>query len=177
MVNEDKIGGDYPSIACTKDACFLVWHEVDKGADAVLIDPVRGTVLWRKRFAPKGGHPAVAYAEDGPAEVAFYEAGRVRVAGDLARRRRDDEHLREGDGGRAAALDRARPHPRRVARVLAGRRSGAHGSVRGSAAMPELTAGSRATLSEALWVSADSPSPWPRSRSFFRRACTRPSSD
>ena len=81
MVNEDKIGGDYPSIACAKDACFLVWHEVDKGADAVLIDPVRGTVLWRKRFAPKGGHPAVAYAEDGPAEVAFYEAGRVRVAG------------------------------------------------------------------------------------------------
>jgi serine/threonine protein kinase len=80
MVNEDKMGGDYPSIACSKDACFLVWHEVDKGADAVLVDPVHGTVLWRKRFAPRGGHPAVAYAEDGPAEVAFYEAGRVRVA-------------------------------------------------------------------------------------------------
>jgi serine/threonine-protein kinase len=91
VVNEDKVGGDYPSIACTKDSCFLVWHEIDKtppdkngekgaGAVAALIDPVRGTVLWRKRFAPKGSHPAVAFTEDGPAEVAFYEAGKVRVA-------------------------------------------------------------------------------------------------
>ncbi|HTB73406.1 MAG TPA: serine/threonine-protein kinase, partial [Polyangiaceae bacterium] len=79
-VNEDKVGGEYPSMACTKDACFLVWHEVDKGAEAALIDPQRGTVLWRKRFAPRGGHPAVAFTADGPAEVAFYEAGRVRVA-------------------------------------------------------------------------------------------------
>ncbi len=80
-VNEDKVGGEYPSMACTKDACFLVWHEVDKGAEAALIDPQRGTMLWRKRFAPKGGHPAVAFTADGPAEVAFYEAGRVKMAG------------------------------------------------------------------------------------------------
>jgi serine/threonine protein kinase len=80
-VNEDKVGGEYPSIGCTKDACFLVWHEVDKGgAEAALIDPQRGTMLWRKRFAPRGGHPAVTFASDGTAEVAFYEAGRVRVA-------------------------------------------------------------------------------------------------
>ncbi len=83
-VNEDKVGGEYPSMACTKDACFLVWHEVDKGAEkgatAALIDPQRGTMLWRKRFAPKGGHPAVAFTADGGAEVAFYEAGRVRIA-------------------------------------------------------------------------------------------------
>jgi serine/threonine-protein kinase len=79
-VNEDKVGGEYPSMACTKDACFLVWHEVDKGAEAALIDPQRGTMLWRKRFAPRGGHPAVTFTADGTAEVAFYEAGRVRVA-------------------------------------------------------------------------------------------------
>ena len=64
--NEDKVGGDYPSIACTKDACFLVWHEIEKGAQAALIDPVKGTMLWRKRFAPRGGHPAVATPADGP---------------------------------------------------------------------------------------------------------------
>jgi eukaryotic-like serine/threonine-protein kinase len=80
VVNEDKVGGDYPAIACTKDACFLVWHEVDKGAQAALIDPAKGTILWRKRFTPRGGHPAVAVTSDGQAEVAFYEAGRVRVA-------------------------------------------------------------------------------------------------
>ena len=80
-VNEDKVGSDYPSLACTKDACFLVWHEVDKGgAQAALIDPAKGTLLWRKRFAPRGGHPAVASGAEGQAEVAFYEAGRVRVA-------------------------------------------------------------------------------------------------
>lgn len=76
-----KTGGDYPAIACVKDACFLVWHELDKGgARAALVDPERGTVLWRKRFAPKGGHPAVAAPLDGDAEVVFYEGGRVRVA-------------------------------------------------------------------------------------------------
>jgi hypothetical protein len=80
VVNEDKVGGDYPALACTKDACYLVWHEIDKGAQAALLDPVKGTLLWRKRFAPRGGHPAVAVNAEGQAEVAFYEAGRVRVA-------------------------------------------------------------------------------------------------
>jgi serine/threonine-protein kinase len=59
----------------------LAWHEIEKGgAQAALIDPVRGTVVWRKRFAPHGGHPAVAPARDGQAAVAFYEGGRVRIA-------------------------------------------------------------------------------------------------
>jgi serine/threonine protein kinase len=78
--NEDKVGGDYPGITCTKDSCFLVWHEIDKGAQAALIDPVKGTMLWRKRFAPRGGHPAVAATPDGLAEIAYYESGRVRIA-------------------------------------------------------------------------------------------------
>ncbi len=81
VVNEDKAGGDYPSLACTKDACFLAWHETDRGgALAAFIDPAKGTILWRKRFAPRGGHPAVAIGPDGRAEVAFYEGGRVRIA-------------------------------------------------------------------------------------------------
>ena len=81
LVNEDKAGGDYPSLACAKDACFLAWHETDRGgALAAFIDPAKGTILWRKRFAPRGGHPAVAIGPDGRAEVAFYEGGRVRIA-------------------------------------------------------------------------------------------------
>jgi serine/threonine-protein kinase len=78
--NEDKVGGDYPNIACTKDICLLVWHEIEKGAQAALLDPAKGTMLWRKRFAPRGGHPAVAVSGDGLAEVAYYESGRVRIA-------------------------------------------------------------------------------------------------
>jgi eukaryotic-like serine/threonine-protein kinase len=82
VVNEDKVGGDYPAMVCTKEACFLVWHEPDKGgaSQAAVIDTVHGTLLWRKRFAPRGGHPAVAAPAEGPAEVIFYEGGRVRVA-------------------------------------------------------------------------------------------------
>jgi serine/threonine-protein kinase len=81
VVNADKVGGDFPSLACGSDACFLVWQETDKGAEAALLDSAKGTVLWRKRFAPRGGHPAVGEAADGQAaEVAFYEAGRVRIA-------------------------------------------------------------------------------------------------
>jgi serine/threonine-protein kinase len=80
VVNEDKVGGDYPSLACARDACFLVWHEIEHGAQAALIDPSKATLLWRKRFTPRGGHPAVAITPDGQAEVVFYEAGRVRMA-------------------------------------------------------------------------------------------------
>jgi serine/threonine-protein kinase len=80
VMNEDKVGGDYPSLACAKDVCFLVWHEIDRGAQAALIDPAKATLLWRKRFALRGGHPAVAITQEGQAEVVFYEAGRVRVA-------------------------------------------------------------------------------------------------
>ncbi|MGH7436048.1 MAG: protein kinase domain-containing protein [Polyangiaceae bacterium] len=79
-VSEDKVGGDFPEVACSKDACFLVWHEQDRGAQGALIDATKGTVLWRKKFAPHGGHPAVATSPDGQAQVAFYEGGRVRVA-------------------------------------------------------------------------------------------------
>lgn len=81
VVNDDKASGDYSSMACDKDACFLVWHELDKGgAQAALVDPGRGTLLWRKRFAPHGAHPAVAVDPDGDAEVVYYEGGRVRMA-------------------------------------------------------------------------------------------------
>ena len=81
VVNDDKLGGDYSAMACGRDACFLAWHEIDKGgAQAALVDPVRGTVLWRKRFAPHGAHPAVATSRDGQAAVAYYEGGRVRIA-------------------------------------------------------------------------------------------------
>jgi serine/threonine-protein kinase len=80
VVSEDKVGGDYPSVACMKDSCFLAWHEADKGAQAALVDPTKGSVLWRKRFAPKGGHPAVGTSAEGLAQVAFYEGGRVRLA-------------------------------------------------------------------------------------------------
>jgi serine/threonine-protein kinase len=80
VVNEEKMGGEYPDMSCTHDACFLVWHETEKagGAAGALIDPVGGKLLWRKRF--RGAHPAVASTADGLAEVAYYEAGRVRVA-------------------------------------------------------------------------------------------------
>jgi serine/threonine-protein kinase len=80
IANEDKVGGDYPAMACVKDGCFLVWHEAKGGAQAALIDPVKGVVTWRKRFAPKGGHPALATNADGQVEVAYYEQSRVRVA-------------------------------------------------------------------------------------------------
>jgi len=78
--NEDHVGGDFPQVTCIKGACFLVWHEIEKGAQAALIDPDKGTMLWRKRFAPRGGHPAVTTTPDGLAEIAYYESGKVRIA-------------------------------------------------------------------------------------------------
>jgi serine/threonine-protein kinase len=80
IVNEDKANADNPAIACGTEGCFLAWHGEAGGAYAALIEPVLGRVLWRKKFAPLGGHPSLATSSDGRVEVAFYEKGFVRIA-------------------------------------------------------------------------------------------------
>ena len=80
-ISEPRVNGDYPAMECATVGCFVVWHELDKGgAQAAFLDPAGGALLWRKRFAPHGGHPAIATGPGGRAAVAYYEAGRVRVA-------------------------------------------------------------------------------------------------
>jgi serine/threonine-protein kinase len=81
VVNEDGAPADAPDIACGKDGCFVVWHGEKGGAYGALIEPLGGTVLWRKRFAPNGSRPAVASGSDGTVSVAYYEGGRLKLAG------------------------------------------------------------------------------------------------
>ena len=80
VVNEDRANADAPAIACGKEGCFIAWHGESGGAYAALIEPVRGSVLWRKRFAPLGGHPSLSTSASGTVEVAYYEKGYVRIA-------------------------------------------------------------------------------------------------
>jgi serine/threonine-protein kinase len=80
VVNEDKANADAPAIACGTEGCFLAWHGESGGAYAALIEPVLGRVLWRKKFAPLGGHPSLATNSSGQVEVAYYEKGFVRIA-------------------------------------------------------------------------------------------------
>jgi serine/threonine-protein kinase len=80
VVNEDKVAADAPAIACGTEGCFLAWHGESGGAYAALIEPVLGRVLWRKKFAPLGGHPALTASSGGQVEVAYYEKGFVRIA-------------------------------------------------------------------------------------------------
>ena len=82
VVNEDKANADAPAIACGTEGCFLAWHGESGGgaAYAALIEPVMGHVLWRKKFAPLGGHPSLGTSSTGQVEVAYYEKGFVRIA-------------------------------------------------------------------------------------------------
>jgi eukaryotic-like serine/threonine-protein kinase len=80
VVNEDKLPADAPAIACGSEGCFLTWNGEQGGASAALIDPVQGKVMWRKKFAEKGGHPALGASPDGEVGVAYFEKGLVRVA-------------------------------------------------------------------------------------------------
>jgi serine/threonine-protein kinase len=80
VVNEDKANADAPAIACGTEGCFLAWHGEAGGAYAALIEPVLGRVLWRKKFAPLGGHPSLATSSGGQVEVAYYEKGFVKLA-------------------------------------------------------------------------------------------------
>jgi eukaryotic-like serine/threonine-protein kinase len=79
IVNEDRANADAPAIACGTEGCFVVWHGEAGGGYAALIEPVLGRVLWRKKFAPLGGHPSLATSGD-KVEVAYYEKGFVRIA-------------------------------------------------------------------------------------------------
>jgi serine/threonine-protein kinase len=80
VVNEDKANADAPAIACGTEGCFVAWHGEAGGAYAALIEPVMGRVLWRKKFAPGGGHPSLAVSASGQVEAAYYEKGFVRIA-------------------------------------------------------------------------------------------------
>jgi serine/threonine-protein kinase len=82
IVDDDKVDGDLPAMACGKDGCFIVWQSVGhgSGAQAALVDPVKGLTVWRKKFAPTGSHPSLGVSPDGLVEVAFYDGGKIRVA-------------------------------------------------------------------------------------------------
>ena len=81
LVNEDKIAGDAPAIACGTEGCFIVWHAETGPSQAARIDPVEGKVVWRQKIGDKSStHPDLGVSADGQVYVAFYEGGRVKMA-------------------------------------------------------------------------------------------------
>jgi len=80
LVNEDKLPADGPAIACGSEGCFIAWHGDRGGAYAAMIEPVKGHVVWRKRFADKGAHPSLAVSQDGAVAAAYFEGSRVKMA-------------------------------------------------------------------------------------------------
>jgi len=81
VVNTDKSKADAPVIACSSDACFLVWDgESNTGVSAAYIDPASAQPLWRKKFSKSGGHPAVGVDASGNAQMVWFEKGGVMTA-------------------------------------------------------------------------------------------------
>ncbi len=82
VVNTDKSKADMTGIACTKDACFLVWDgESNSGVSAAYLDSKSAEPLWRdKRFSKQGGHPAVGVDAAGNARMVWFEKGGVMTA-------------------------------------------------------------------------------------------------
>jgi serine/threonine-protein kinase len=80
VVNMDREKADTPRIDCVTEGCFLAWHGETGGAFAAYMEASKGTILWRKKFDPKGGHPALAIAPSGAAELAWFEGGRLKIA-------------------------------------------------------------------------------------------------
>jgi serine/threonine-protein kinase len=79
LVNEDKLPGDAPALACGTEGCFLAWHNEQGGAVVALLDAAQGKVIWRKKLASVA-RPALATAPDGQVAIAFYEKGQVEMA-------------------------------------------------------------------------------------------------
>src|SRR6185295_471316 len=80
LVNIDREKGDTPRIECATEGCFLVWHGEAGGVFAAYIEASKGQILWRKKFDPRGSHPALAMAPSGGGELAWFEGGRLKIA-------------------------------------------------------------------------------------------------
>jgi serine/threonine-protein kinase len=80
LVNTDKAKGDAPALACGGGSCFLSWHVEGGGASAAFLDPSRAQPLWRKKFSPRGGHPAVAVSTTGQGQIVWFENRQVLTA-------------------------------------------------------------------------------------------------
>ena len=80
LVGDDKVLADWPAIACGTEGCFLAWHGEQGGAFAAMIDSARGQVVWHKKFAPAGSHPALGASSEGQVGISWFEGGRVRMA-------------------------------------------------------------------------------------------------
>jgi eukaryotic-like serine/threonine-protein kinase len=78
MMSEDRVSADAPSIACGAEGCFLAWNGEAGGAYAAMIEPVKGTILWHKKIAPRAARPSLG-VNDGQVALAWFEEGRVRM--------------------------------------------------------------------------------------------------
>jgi serine/threonine-protein kinase len=102
LMNEDRAAADVPSMACGSEGCFVAWHGENGSASIARLDIEKGSLMWRKQFAPKGGRPTLFASKSGEVYVAYYEAGRVRVA----------QVTRDGAGPFTAFGHVAGDHPR-----------------------------------------------------------------
>ena len=80
IVNEDKLPGDAPVIACGTEGCFVAWHGEKGGAWASMVEPAGGRVLWRKKLGDKSSHPSIGVGRDGVVEIAYFDQSRVKMA-------------------------------------------------------------------------------------------------
>ena len=73
--------GTKPSLACSKERCFVAWHMALRGgASVALIDAATGKRRWHKRFTAKGKYPAVTISPGGDARLVWVESGRITTA-------------------------------------------------------------------------------------------------
>jgi len=73
--------GTRPSLACSKEGCFVAWNMALKGGSSVaLMDAATGQRRWHKRFTNKGKYPAVSVSPGGDARLVWVESGRITTA-------------------------------------------------------------------------------------------------
>ncbi|MBI5534898.1 MAG: serine/threonine protein kinase [Deltaproteobacteria bacterium] len=79
-VTDKKIGGVWPTITCDTSGCLIAWRDDPKGASAAFFDPNSSTIIWRKKFSAAATQVNVMLDGSGRGLLAWYEAGRLKVA-------------------------------------------------------------------------------------------------
>ncbi|MFO0549273.1 MAG: serine/threonine-protein kinase [Polyangiaceae bacterium] len=80
-LNTDRSRAETPSMACTKDACFIGWNEIGKdGVWVAMIPKGEAKPLWKRELVKNAGrHPAIA-SDGETAQIFWYERNRVMTA-------------------------------------------------------------------------------------------------
>jgi eukaryotic-like serine/threonine-protein kinase len=80
VVTTPTTSASEPSIACSKEGCYIAWTQVMQGGTGLAFIDKSGKGQWHKVFTTSGKHAAIATSPAGDVQIVWVEGGRLATA-------------------------------------------------------------------------------------------------